>query len=229
MTQHTALVTGGNRGIGLKTAELLAREGHTVVITCRDEAQAAEALSDLQNQGLIIHAVKLDLVDPDAIAEVSMAVCRDYGPIGILVNNAGVLYQDKLLTGDLENWQNSWRVHVDAPLQLVRAILPQMRRLQFGRIVNVSSGWGSFEQGLGPAFYAISKAALNALTVKLAEELPEYIKVNAVCPGWVRTRMGGEDASRSVEEGAHSVLWGTRVDDSGPSGGFFRDGEPIPW
>lgn len=225
----TALITGGNRGIGLKTAERLAREGYTTVITARHEAQAAEALSDLQNEGLPIHAVQLDLEQTESIAEVAAIVCRDFGPIGILVNNAGVLFQDKLLSGDLENWHITWQVHVNGPLHLIRAVVPQMRRLNFGRIVNVSSGWGSFEEGLGPAFYGITKAALNAMTVKFAEELPDTIKINAVCPGWVRTRMGGDAATRSVEEGADSVVWAAQLGDDGPTGGFFRDGKPVAW
>jgi NAD(P)-dependent dehydrogenase (short-subunit alcohol dehydrogenase family) len=229
MARFTALVTGGNRGIGLKTAELLAREGITTVITARNAKEGSQAISDIQNEGLPIHCVALDVADPEAIAETVAIVCRDFGPIGVLINNAGVLFQDRLLSGDLENWQTSWQVHVNGPLYLIRAVVPQMRRLNYGRIVNVSSGWGSFHEGLGPAYYGITKAALNALTVKAAEELPDSIKINAVCPGWVRTRMGGDGATRSVDEGAQSVLWAALLKEDGPTGGFFRDGNPIPW
>ena len=100
----------------------------------------------------------------------------------------------------------------------------------YGRIVNVSSGWGSFAEGLtGPAAYSITKAALNALTVTLARELPPNVKVNSICPGWVRTRMGGSEATRSPEEGAETALWLATLPEDGPSGGFYRDNNLINW
>jgi len=100
----------------------------------------------------------------------------------------------------------------------------------YGRIVNVSSGWGSFAEGMGgPGLYGVTKAALNALTVRLAKELPSTVKVNAMCPGWVRTRMGGQSATRSPDEGADTAIWLATLSDDGPTGGFFRDRKPIEW
>ncbi|MGL5096272.1 MAG: SDR family NAD(P)-dependent oxidoreductase, partial [Planctomycetia bacterium] len=99
-----------------------------------------------------------------------------------------------------------------------------------GRIVNVSSGWGSFAEGLeGPGFYGVTKAALNALTVRLAAESPPAVKVNAMCPGWVRTRMGGDDADRTPDQGADTAIWLATLPDAGPTGRFFRDRHPIDW
>jgi NAD(P)-dependent dehydrogenase (short-subunit alcohol dehydrogenase family) len=112
----------------------------------------------------------------------------------------------------------------------IRSLVPSMIASGYGRIVNVSSGWGSFAEGMGgPGAYGVTKAALNALTVRLAKELPSTVKVNAMCPGWVRTRMGGPSATRSPEEGADTAVWLSTLPEDGPTGGFFRDREPIEW
>ncbi|MEO1000763.1 MAG: SDR family NAD(P)-dependent oxidoreductase [Pseudomonadota bacterium] len=121
-------------------------------------------------------------------------------------------------------------VNTVAPAALIGALGPGMAARGWGRIVNVSSGWGSFDEGLGgPAAYAISKAALNAVTVRGARALGPAVKVNAACPGWVRTRMGGAGADRAPEEGAETPLWLATLPDDGPTGGFFRDRSPIAW
>jgi NAD(P)-dependent dehydrogenase (short-subunit alcohol dehydrogenase family) len=101
---------------------------------------------------------------------------------------------------------------------------------KYGRIVNLSSGWGSFPEGMGgPGLYGVTKASLNALTIRLSKELPPAIKVNAMCPGWVRTRMGGQGATHSPDEGADTAVWLATLPDKGPTGGFFRDRKPIDW
>jgi NAD(P)-dependent dehydrogenase (short-subunit alcohol dehydrogenase family) len=124
----------------------------------------------------------------------------------------------------------SMRVNFLAPMQVVRRLAPDMITRGYGRIVNLSSGWGSFEEGLtGPPAYSISKAALNAMTLSLARELPRSVKVNAACPGWVRTRMGGEAAPRTPDQGADTPVWLATLPDSGPTGGFFRDRRLIEW
>lgn len=117
------------------------------------------------------------------------------------------------------------------PLLLCQAFVPLMKRNKYGRIVNVSSGLGQLDSlGSGYPAYELSKAALNALTLSMARELRgTNVLINAMCPGWVRTDMGGWHAPRSVEEGADTVVWLATLPDGGPQGGFFRDRQPIPW
>jgi NAD(P)-dependent dehydrogenase (short-subunit alcohol dehydrogenase family) len=150
--------------------------------------------------------------------------------VDTLVNNAGVLHEGPLL--DLTDAQiaEAVMVHLTSPIRIIRSVVGNMVRGGYGRIVNVSSGWGSFAEGMGgPGDYGITKAALNALTVRLAKELPAAVKVNAMCPGWVRTRMGGEGATRTPDEGADTAVWLATLPDDGPTGGFFRDRKPIEW
>ena len=213
-----ALVTGGNRGIGRAIAEGLVREGLDVVIGVRDLA-AGEVVA----QEIGARAVKLDLSDPEAC---------DAGVEGVtvLVNNAGVLYEGAGLFDDIGQFEATMDVSLHGPFSLIRACLPAMRAARYGRVVNVSSGWGSFSEGLGgPGAYGVGKAAMNALTVAAARAVPPYVKINAICPGWVRTRMGGASASRSPEEGADTAIWLATLPDDGPTGGFFRDRKPIAW
>ena len=147
-----------------------------------------------------------------------------------LVNNAGVLHEKPLLELTDAEIADSIAAHITGPIRLIRSLVPNMITNGYGRIVNVSSGWGSFAEGMGgPGVYGVTKAALNALTVRLAKELPSTIKVNAMCPGWVRTRMGGEGATRTPDEGADTAVWLATLPDDGPTGGFFRDRKPIEW
>src|SRR5436309_112309 len=147
-----------------------------------------------------------------------------------LVNNAGVLHEKPLLHLTDAEINDSIAVHLAGPLHLIRALAPKMAGRGYGRIVNLSSGWGSFAEGMGgPGMYGVTKAALNALTVRLANELPSAVKVNAMCPGWVRTRMGGQGATRSPDEGADTAVWLATLPDEGPTGCFFRDRKPIEW
>ena len=212
-----ALVTGGNRGIGKAIAAGLVAQGLEVLVGSRDPA-AGEAVAD----EIGARAVPLDLADPEA---------REVGALEatILVNNAGVLWSGGVFDSP-ERFEISMDVMLGAPYALIRACLPAMREAGYGRIVNVSSGWGSFSQGLGGGgAYGVAKAALNALTVIADRDTPDFVKINAMCPGWVRTRMGGSGASRSPEEGADTAIWLATLPSDGPSGGFFRDRKPIPW
>ena len=148
----------------------------------------------------------------------------------MLVNNAGIYGES---TGaadyDLGEAHEVIETNVFGPWRLIQASLPLLRRSDSPRIVNVSSGAGQLaEMGGGRAAYRLSKAALNALTRTLAADEPQ-ISVNSVCPGWVRTDMGGSSAPRSVDEGADTAVWLATMADDVPSGGFFRNREPIPW
>jgi NAD(P)-dependent dehydrogenase (short-subunit alcohol dehydrogenase family) len=150
--------------------------------------------------------------------------------VDIVVNNAGIYDDDTILDGEEEAFRRAMEIHYFAPLLLCRATVPGMLARGFGRVVNVSSGDGSFGEGLeGPPAYATSKAALQALTKKLADEVSGDVTVNAMCPGWVRTRMGGKGAPIAPEQPARAALALVAKGPNGPNGRFFRDGQAIPW
>jgi NAD(P)-dependent dehydrogenase (short-subunit alcohol dehydrogenase family) len=216
-------VTGANRGIGRAVAEGLAARGFRTVLTARDQAAAQEAAAAIDGD---VVGRRLDVTDPGSIGEVAAGLDR----LDVLVNNAGVLYDtwQRPSDADLEQVREALDVNLLGAWRTAQAMLPLMGA--GGRIVNVSSGAGSLtDMGPGTPAYGVSKAALNAFTIKLAGELRgSGILVNAVCPGWVATDMGGA-GGRPVEEGAASVLWAVDLPDDGPTGGFFRDGRPVPW
>ena len=216
----TALVTGANRGIGRAIAAGLKAKGCKVTLGARDADQGRAAAAALG-----MPFARIDLADPDSYFGVVTAA----GGFDILVNNAGVLHDVSLLD-PRSDFAEAMEVMVAAPLDLVRLNLPHWRATGWGRIVNLSSGWGSFAEGLGgPGAYGIAKAALNALTKALPRDLPPGVKINAACPGWVATRMGGPGAPLTAEEGADTPVWLALLPDDGPTGGFFRRRQPIPW
>jgi NAD(P)-dependent dehydrogenase (short-subunit alcohol dehydrogenase family) len=213
------LVSGANRGIGLEVARSLARDGYRVLAGTR----SLDAMGDVG--GLDITPIELDVTDPESIARIP------FEPLEVLVNNAGIYPGGRATRMDFELAERAWQTNALGAWRLAVAAIPHMSR--GGRIVNVSSQAGSLEtmpDDAGMPAYNVSKTALNAITRLLAVELEaEGILVNAVCPGWVRTDMGGASATRSVEEGAASVLWAARLGPDGPTGGFFRDGKALAW
>jgi len=212
-----ALVSGANRGIGLEVARSLARDGYRVLAGTR----SLDAMGEVG--GLDITPVELDVTDPESIARIP------FEPLEVLVNNAGIYPPGRASAIDFDVAEETWQVNALGAWRLAVAAIPHMGR--GARIVNVSSGAGSLESmdATYPA-YNVSKAAMNAITRVLADDLrADGILVNSVCPGWVRTDMGGASASRSVEEGAASVLWAARLGPDGPTGGFFRDGKALAW
>jgi NAD(P)-dependent dehydrogenase (short-subunit alcohol dehydrogenase family) len=228
--KRTVLITGANRGIGLAIARRLAELGNSVLLGSRDFKAGESAAESLRRLGLDAQAVHMDLTVTAAID----AAINDMGNSGrridALVDNAGILHEKRLLELTDSEITDSIAVHLSGPLRLMRLLAPKMIARGYGRIVNVSSGWGAFAEGMGgPGVYGVTKAALNALTVRFAKELPSSVKVNAMCPGWVRTRMGGQSATRSPDEGADTAVWLAMLPDDGPTGGFFRDRKRIEW
>ena len=226
--RRVALVTGANRGIGRAICQLLSKdEGVRLLAAARRAADAEETAAAL---GGDVRGIALDLADPLAAASRVEEIDAEWGPIDILVNNAGIMPAGGVLDHGIDDFRRCLAVNTVAPFALIRSLAPGMQARGWGRIVNVSSGWGSFAESLGgPVAYSASKAALNAITVTAAAELDFCVKVNAVCPGWVRTRMGGPDATRSPEEAADTPVWLATLPDDGPTGGFFRRRERIGW
>lgn len=226
-----ALVTGGNRGIGLACVQQLAERGYPTILTCRDVAAGEKARAGLGATADRITVYPLDVTNGEQVQETAKTIGQQFGRLDILINNAAINYDtwQHPLDADLEEVARTLDTNLLGPWRVVQAFIPYLRKSAHGRIVNVSSGSGAL-QGMGASTpgYGISKAALNALTLKLAAELRGTgLLVNSVCPGWVRTDMGGASAPRSLQQGADSVLWAADLPDDGPSGGFFRDGKPI--
>ena len=226
----TALVTGGNRGIGFEICRQLGRQGMTVLLASREQTAGEEAAATLKGEGLDVRAVALDVASADSITACAAALKRKGVAVDVLVNNAGVIAEGDLLSGDAGPMEQAISVNLMGPLRTAQAFMPAMNQRGYGRVVNVSSNWGSFDAGLeGPAAYAVSKAALNALTVRLAREAGDGVKVNSMCPGWVRTRMGGDSATSSTEEGADTAVFLATLPDDGANGLFFRKRKPHAW
>ncbi|MDF2742569.1 MAG: fabG 4, pSRTUE45c [Actinomycetia bacterium] len=228
---RVVLVTGANRGVGQELARQLALRGDVVVLTARDLGKAERTAAALPGHERVL-ARRLDVTDPASIQRVAADLDRRYGRLDVLVNNAAIHYDtwQQASTADLRVVREALEVNLLGAWQTSLAFLPLLRRSGHGRIVNVSSEAGSLAimDGGTPA-YNVSKAALNALTRMLAGELRrDRVLVNAVCPGWVATDMGGP-GGRPVAEGAASVLWAVDLPDDGPTGGFYRDGHPLPW
>jgi NAD(P)-dependent dehydrogenase (short-subunit alcohol dehydrogenase family) len=231
---RVALVTGANRGIGFEICRELAKRGLEVILTARDGAQGRSAAKELQDAGLHVEFQRVDVTSCRSVRSCVAAVAERRGRIDVLVNNAGVMLDprnSRFLDSKLETYRDTFETNLFGPLQLAQAVVPVMKAKGYGRIVNLSSGLGQLaEMGAGTPAYRMSKAALNALTrIVSAEFSDSNILVNSMCPGWVRTRMGGEQAPRSLAEGADTAVWLATLPDDGPTGGFFRDREPIPW
>jgi NAD(P)-dependent dehydrogenase (short-subunit alcohol dehydrogenase family) len=232
-----ALVTGANRGLGFEACRQLAQRGFVVLLTSRDEAQGIEAAGVLCDEGLAIRHHVLDVTQTDHVERVRDKVVDEYGRLDVLVNNAGVLLdaeEASILDVPIDRIAATLDVNFYGPLHMIRAFVPLMKANNYGRIVNVSSIGGSLSlmstlRGR-IAGYRISKAALNAVTRLAAGAVKDYdIKVNSMCPGTIKTRMGGANAPRSSAQGAETIVWLATLPASGPSGKFFKDRKPLDW
>lgn len=236
-----ALVIGANRAIGFEVARQLAQQGMKVIVGARDSDKATEAAATLAAEGLDVTGKAVDSSDDASIRRAADEIAVEFGRLDVLVNNAAayVDWTETATTADLDSVRRVLETNLFGAWRSVQAFLPLIRKSAHGRIVNVSSGAGShgdsdfgLTTGRGAvASYGISKAALNALTSKLAAELEgSGILINAVCPGLTATAPGMEAmGARPIPEGAASVVWAVLLPDAGPSGGFFRDGKPLPW
>lgn len=224
-----ALVTGANRGIGQEVAKQLAAAGQHVLVGSRDLASASETIDAIHAAGDRATPVQLDISDLDSIEQAVLKAAQ-LGGIDVLVNNAAITYDtwQRALEPDFEVVREAIETNVFGTWQLTVALADQLRATTSARVVNVSSGAGALtDMGAGLPAYRISKVALSALTRMWAAELPGA-RVNAVCPGWVATDMGGA-GGRPVTEGAAGVTWAALLPNDGPTGGFFRDQQAIDW
>ncbi len=236
MTHTIALVTGGNKGIGLEIARQLGRQGITILLGARDLDRGEAAARQLREEGIEVEAVELDITQTEHIARVARVIEEKYGRLDILVNNAGAFYDH--LGSNADMLRQSLEVNCIGPFALTHAVLPLLKLSPRGRIVNQSSILGSlgtiltdemYGQASAPG-YTASKAALNAWTAQLSIALRgTNVKVNACHPGWVKTDMGGATAPMAIEDGAATAVRLATLPDDGPSGGFFHLAEELPW
>lgn len=229
--RRVALVSGGNRGIGIEIVRQLAGKGITVILGSRDEEKGRAAAEGVEGDVVVR---QLDVIDQESVDRLAGSIEKEFGRLDILVNNAGVANDrgERGVDIDLdERVRDSLEANLLGAWRLFQMAIPFMQRNRYGRIVNISSGLGALEDmGGGSPAYRVSKAGLNALTRIFSSELRgSGILVNSVDPGWVRTEMGGQSASRPVEEGADTPVWAATLPNNGPTGGFFRDRRPIAW
>jgi NAD(P)-dependent dehydrogenase (short-subunit alcohol dehydrogenase family) len=232
---HVALVTGANRGIGYEICGSLARQGYNVILTSRVPAEGLQAVekltSDSATARILFH--KLDITDEQSINDIYDWIVKYYGRLDILVNNAGIYLDEGRNVFDIDEnvLRQTMEVNFYGAFRMCRKFVPLMKENGFGRIVNVSSGYGAMSEMAGyTAAYRISKASLNALTLIMADELRSTsIKVNAICPGWVSTNMGGSMAPISPRSAAEDIAHFAVINASGPTGGFFRFRKKIEW
>lgn len=236
-----ALVTGANKGIGRETARQLGRRGATVLVGARDAGRGEEAAAALRAEGVRAEFLALDVNDPGSIRAAADEVERRHGRLDILVNNAAIANDLGIPAAEtpLDKLTGTFQANVFGPYELIQAALPLLRKSDSGRIVNVSSTIGSlreigdpgspYDGNRAPAYQA-SKSALNAVTAVFARELRDTpIKINSVCPGWVRTDMGTDAAPRNVEQGATASVRYATLPSDGPTGGFFDENGPVAW
>ena len=236
-----ALISGGNRGLGLETARQLAREhGFTVLLGVRDETKGAAAQAELQGEGLDAHFVVLDVTSEDSVAKAARFVSQEYGLLDVLVNNAGIMLEHSFKVGgvEVETWKQTFDVNLFGAVALTNAVLPLLEKSEAPRVVNLSAILGSLSEISKPqmktwirASYSASKAALNAYTVALAQEKRGEAKwkINAAHPGWAKTDMGGPQAPMTAAQGVKTVVQLATLGEDGPTGGFFHASKAVNW
>jgi NAD(P)-dependent dehydrogenase (short-subunit alcohol dehydrogenase family) len=225
------LVTGGNKGIGFAMCQGLLKAGYEVILAARSLDKAKAAIEHLQSP--LVHSLVLDVADDHSIHQAADAFAQEFGHLDVLINNAGI-YPDEgmnILTIDRSILNQAMHTNTFGPIRIVQAFLPLLEKASAARVINVSSGYGALD-GLSAnaSSYCLSKLALNGATMMLAEALkPKSIAVYAMCPGWVRTDMGGESAPRTPEQGADTAIWLATEASFDLSGKFIRDRQEISY
>ncbi|BDA77640.1 short-chain dehydrogenase [Leptospira kobayashii] len=230
--EKIALVTGSNRGIGKQVALDLAAQGIFVIVTSRNKTEGKLTQQEIISSGGKADFFPLDVSNEKSVLSLFDYIKKTYARLDILINNAGVYLDHDGFSGTTrEETAKTLETNLVGPLRLCQLFLPMMRENEYGRIVNVSSGMGQMsDMGAGYPAYRISKSAINALTIIVSKEtIGRNIKVNSVCPGWVRTDMGGPSAERTIEHGAETIVWAALLPETGATGKFFRDKKEIPW
>ncbi|KQX68102.1 SDR family oxidoreductase [Paenibacillus sp. Root444D2] len=231
--KQVALVTGANRGIGYELVKQLALNGFKAILASRDLEKGHASAQNLKQSGLDVSFVRMDVDDQESIRQAALNVNETFGRLDVLINNAGVYLDEneKLLKTNPAILEKTMSTNFFGAYHVIRSFMPLMEKRGYGRIINISSEYGMMnemsERGVGT--YKLSKLALNGLTRLVAAEIQGDIKINAVCPGWVRTDMGGPAAPRTPKQAAESILWLATIGPEGPQGGFFRDGQTIDW
>lgn len=240
LKKRIAVVTGANRGIGFEACRELAQDDIDVILTSRDKGKGMAALQQLNDEGLSVNYHQLDVADTASINGFRKFIKSEFGRCDILVNNAGIFPDAKdasdpsypsVFNTKTETMRKAMETNVYGPMLLCQALVPLMKKHNYGRVVNLSSCMGQLTHmnGCYPA-YRVSKTSINALTRIISEELKEFnILVNSMCPGWVKTDMGGPSATRELPEGADTVIWLATLPDDGPRGKFFRDRKKFEW
>jgi NAD(P)-dependent dehydrogenase (short-subunit alcohol dehydrogenase family) len=233
--QSVALVTGSSKGIGFELVRQLALAGITTILSARNSSAGQDACRKLQAEGHSVNFVSLDVTDPASISAAAEFIRQHYGKLDILINNAGILPDEdseaSILSVAPDLVRRVFETNTMGALQVCQAMIPLLRLSSAGRILNISSGLGSLnDMDRGYPSYRISKAALNAVTRILAAELTGTdITINAICPGWVQTDMGGPNAERTPAQSVAGIMPVLLSKKDRPNGEFLRDGKPIPW
>jgi NAD(P)-dependent dehydrogenase (short-subunit alcohol dehydrogenase family) len=228
----TALVTGANKGIGREVARQLVAKGLHVFVGARNPKAGRKAAEQIATGGEKSTLLEIDVTENDSVTNAAREFSKIADHLDLLVNNAAIIADGDhaILEISEDLFRNTLQTNTLGPLRVTRAFLPLLQKSKAPRIINVSSGGGQLTggaDGWAPA-YCISKTALNGVTVQLAAALPGFA-VNSVCPGWVRTEMGGQNATRSVEEGADTIVWLATEAPQDLTGKFLRDRKEIPW
>jgi NAD(P)-dependent dehydrogenase (short-subunit alcohol dehydrogenase family) len=222
-----AAVTGANRGIGQEIVRQLGEAGFSVIACGRDLKKVKDAVAGMKGE---IRPFQLDVCSKEEAEALAEYLEKEYGRLDVLINNAGIIGNQPMIKFDMEEIRTVMETNFFGLMQLTGKLLPLIRKSPGGRIINLSSGMGALDDHVtGHASYRLSKWGLNGFTILLANELTDtQVRVNAMCPGWVRTDMGGASASRSVSKGAETAVWLATAKEI-PTGSFFRDKKVIEW